>query len=319
MSAPLIVLYLTVFAGAMLAMQAVISGGRQAATHMRVANARMRRLNKREAHIDVIARQKKSRRLNADNEFTALFTRLNGLVRQSGLPLGRYGIYAALVATPLLLAVASYLWKSNYWLTGAATLTGLALPILVLKKCVSRRRDKIGSQLPEALDIIVRSLAAGHPVPVAMAMVAREMPPDPIGSEFGIATDEISYGSSMGVGVQRMAQRVGQQDFDLFAATVRLQERTGGNLAELLRSNAHTIRERQRMRLKIKAASAEGRMSAMILNVAPLLLYSAVQLTAPDFYGEVKGEKLMTYGFWAAGVWMLIGNLVMRRMINFRI
>lgn len=317
-SAPLIVLYLTIFAGAMLAMQVAINSGRQAATQMRVANARMRRLNKKDAHIDLIARQKKSRRLNADNDFTALFARLNALVRQSGLPLGRYGIYVALVVTPIALSGATFLWKSNYWLSGAAALAGLAMPILVLKKCVSRRRDKVGSQLPEALDVIVRSLTAGHPVPVAMAMVAREMA-DPIGSEFGVATDEISYGSSMGVGVQRMAERVGQQDFDLFAATVRLQERTGGNLAELLRSNAHTIRERQRMRLKIKAASAEGRMSAMILNIAPLLLYCAVQLTAPDFYGEVKGEKLMTYGFWGAGLWMLIGNLVMRRMINFRI
>jgi tight adherence protein B len=143
--------------------------------------------------------------------------------------------------------------------------------------------------------------------------------PDPIGSEFGMASDEISFGASISAAVQRMSDRVGHDDFELFSAMIRLQERTGGNLADLLRSNAKTIRDRQKMRLRIKAASAEGRMSAMILNLTPLALYFGIQALSPDFYGAVKDSPAVTYMFWGIGIWMGIGNLVMRKMINFKI
>ena len=181
-----------------------------------------------------------------------------------------------------------------------------------------RRRAEAVTQLPEALDVIVRSLGAGHPVPVAMALVAKEMP-DPIGSEFGMVSDEIAFGSQLTNAVQRFAERIGHPDFDLFAAMIRLQERTGGNLAQLLRANSDTIRGRQKMRLKIKAASAEGRTSAMILNLAPIAVFMLVNLLSPDFYGNVSDEPIVKKTFMAVTVWMFIGNLFMRKMINFKI
>ena len=112
---------------------------------------------------------------------------------------------------------------------------------------------------------------------------------------------------------------MGQDDFDLFAAMIRLQEKTGGNLAEILDNNASTIRARQRLRLKVRAASAEGRASAMILNAAPAALYILVNLLAPDFYGEVDDSPILNYVLVGVVVWMLIGNMVMRKMINFKV
>lgn len=315
---PIFTIYIMIFAAAFLAMQAVIGATRQATVRVRLGNARLRKLSGKENNIDAIAKMTKVKKLNDDSDWSGIKAKIDKLVLQSGAPLGAYGIYALMSIMPIILSVGLFLWKGSFILSGAGFVAGIFLPIIALKKLVTRRRTKVGAQLPEALDVIVRSLSAGHPVPVAMNMVAREMP-DPIGSQFGMASDEIAFGAGLGEGVQRMAERVGQVDFDLFAATVRLQERTGGNLAELLRSNAKTIRDRQRMRLKIQAASSEGRMSALILNIAPVLLYVAVQLTAPDFYGEVKGHKALTYGFWGAAIWMVIGNLVMRKMINFRI
>jgi tight adherence protein B len=269
-------------------------------------------------NVAVLAKMRKSRSLNKDGDLTVVIEWINRLVLQSGAPLGRWGIYSIMAVLPIVLALGLFVFKGDVRFSLGGLLAGLALPIWALKQLVKRRRAKVGRQLPEALDVIVRSLSAGHPVPVAMAMVGREMP-DPIGSEFGITSDEISYGASLGAGIARMSSRIGHPDFDLFSATVRLQERTGGNLAELLRSNADTIRNRQRMRLKIKAATAEGRMSALILNVAPILLYVAIRLTAPDFYNSVEGHPYMTYGTWGAIIWMGIGNLVMRKMIRFRI
>ena len=108
-------------------------------------------------------------------------------------------------------------------------------------------------------------------------------------------------------------------DIDLFAATIRLQERSGGNLVGLLKMNAHTVRERQKMRLKIKAASSEGRVSATILTAAPLLVIGVLQTVRPEFYGAIIHERPVQMILGGFAVWLFIGNLVMRRMIDMRI
>lgn len=311
-------IYLLVFCGGFLALQAIIGGGRQAAIRVRLANDRLRRMQKDEPQVEVLSKMRKDRSLGSEGELKALFIWLNQLVLHSGLPLGAYGIYVALPTFSLSLALTLFLIKGTLIWTGIGAILGLLLPIFILKFLVKRRRHKAVTQLPEALDVIIRSLAAGHPVPVAMALVGREMP-DPIGSEFGVASDEVSFGANMSAAVQRLADRIGHDDFELFSAMIRLQERTGGNLAELLRANAKTIRERQKMRLKIKAASAEGRMSAMILNLAPIIMYLLIRWASPEFYGDVQDNPVMTYAFWGIIIWMAIGNLVMRRMINFKI
>jgi tight adherence protein B len=217
------------------------------------------------------------------------------------------GAVVAFVATRQLLAVPV-----------GALLFGVGGPIMFLKFMGARRATALGHQLPQALEIVVRSLEAGHPVPTAISLVGREMA-DPIGTEFGMASDEIAYGATLEQAVERMSQRCQHPDIDLFAATVRLQERAGGNLTGLLKLNANTVRERHRMRLKIKAATAEGRMSAVILTAAPFVAGGALTLISPKFYGEVIHESFIQTGLIGMGVWVFIGNLVMRRMVDMRI
>ena len=315
---PIWLIYLLIFCGGFLALQAILGAGRQAAVKVKMANDRLRRMQSNEPQANVVAKIRKSRSLTESGDLQGAIIWLNELVMQSGLPLGSKGIYFVIPGTSLSLCLMFFLLKGTAtWACGGAVI-GLLLPILVLKFMVNRRRKKAVVQLPEALDVIVRSLSAGHPVPVAMGLVAREMA-DPIGSEFGIASDEVSFGSNISTAIQRLADRIGHDDFELFSAMIRLQERTGGNLAELLRANAKTIRDRQKMRLRIKACSAEGRMSAYILNVAPIALFLLIRLTSPDFYGDVSDSPLIKPAFIGVAIWMLIGNLVMRKMINFRI
>jgi tight adherence protein B len=197
-------------------------------------------------------------------------------------------------------------------------LVTLAGPIVVLKYLAGKRNKALGFQLPQALDVIVRSLEAGHPVPTAVALVGREMA-DPVGTEFGMAADEIAYGATLEQAVGRMAERCQHPDIDLFAATVRLQERAGGNLTGLLKLNANTVRDRHKMRLKIKAASSEGRASASILTAAPILTMGFITLSSPHFYGDVINEPVVRIGLVVIVVWLVLGNLVMRRMIDMRI
>jgi len=315
---PIYIIYFLIFCAGFLALQVIIGAGRQASVRVKLANDRLKRMKDNEPQSVVLSKMRKARGLNEGGDLEPLFNWIGQLVLQSGLPLGSHGIYFALGGFSVSLSLTLFLLKGTLFWAIAGAVLGLIAPIFILTFLVKRRRNKAVEQLPESLDVIIRSLAAGHPVPVSMALVAREMP-DPIGSEFGITSDEISFGSSISAAVQRMSDRVGHDDFELFSAMIRLQERTGGNLADLLRSNAKTIRDRQKMRLKIKAASAEGRMSAMILNLAPLALFLGVQALSPEFYGEVNDSPAVTYMFWGIGIWMGIGNLIMRKMINFKI
>jgi tight adherence protein B len=191
-------------------------------------------------------------------------------------------------------------------------------PLIYLRIKAGTRAELLSQQLPDALDVIVRSLEAGHPVPTAISLVGREMV-DPIGSEFGMVADEIAFGATLESAVAHLAERCRHPDIDLFAATIRLQDRSGGNLTGLLKMNAHTVRERHKLRLKIKAASSEGRVSAIILTSAPFVVFGMLQFLSPHYYGDVIHEKAIKIGLMGLGVWMFLGNLVMRRMIDMRI
>jgi tight adherence protein B len=149
-------------------------------------------------------------------------------------------------------------------------------------------------------------------------MVGREMT-DPIGSEFGIVTDEITYGADLETAMRNLYFRIGSDDLPLFVTAVAIQGSTGGNLGEILENLSGVIRQRFKMRRKIRALAAEGRASAMILSALPIGMFLVIQLIAPDFYRSVWHEDLTKILLSVAGAWMGIGNLIMFKMVNFKI
>lgn len=181
----------------------------------------------------------------------------------------------------------------------------------------NRRILRFTEQLPEVLDIIVRSLKAGHPLPISLALVAREMP-DPAGTEFGIASDEVTYGLALAAAMQNLSLRVGDPDsmFVVMATSVQLQ--TGGNLSEILGRLSKLIRDRFKLRRKVRALSSEGRYSAVALTVLPIVLFGVISLTAPTYFGDVWDNLTFRIAMAAAGVMLLIGYFVMVRMVNFK-
>jgi tight adherence protein B len=308
----------TMAAGAFFLMiQAALSLVTQAQTQ-RIVNRRLQFKDRFASTSEAMVELRKSRGLDADGNFAMPLERFNRLVVRSGVPYQPLK-WVAMSAGGALVAAGAYMHFVGGWMAalGICLLVFLLGPVFVLKHVAGKRRRKLAAQLPDALQIVCRSLESGHPVATAVALVAREMP-DPIGTEFGMTADEVSYGFSLTNAVQRMAERSGDPDVELFGATVRLQEKTGGNLCDLLKANTTTIRERQTMRLKVRAASSEGRMSALILTSAPFMVMLAIHLTQPSFYGNVIHDPLIRYGFAGLLVWMFIGNLVMRKMINFK-
>jgi tight adherence protein B len=200
---------------------------------------------------------------------------------------------------------------------GLFVASSAAIPVIALRSLRKRRLKRFGIQLPEALELITRGLKAGHPVPVAISMVAREMP-DPIGTEFGVIADEVTFGSDLVSALNALFERVGHEDLPLFVTAVAIQSSSGGNLREILDGLSATIRERGKLRRKVRAISTEGRMSAYILTAVPALLFASIMVMMPEFYRDVWDEPMTWYLIGGAIFWLMLGNAMMFKMSNFK-
>jgi len=315
---PRIIFLILTFAAVFTAGQAVWGLVRVAGAKRQV-NRRLKVAEGAGSLADLVLELRKQRGLDEHGNSRILVRWFSNLVVRSGVAYQprRWFILCAVLALSAYMLV--FMWTHSPLIGLAVTpMVSIVLPLMYLNFKAGARAKAIGAQLPNALEIIVRSLEAGHPVPTAVALVGREMP-DPLGSEFGMAGDEIAYGATLEQAVGRIADRCRHPDVDLFAATIRLQEKSGGNLTGLLKMNAKAVRERTKMRMKIKAASSEGRASAMILTGAPFGVLGILTVSAPHFYGDVIHEQFVQIGLTGFGIWMFIGNMVMRRMIDMRI
>ena len=151
--------------------------------------------------------------------------------------------------------------------------------------------------MPLALDVINRAVRAGHPVVSAVHLAAQELG-DPIGTEFGLVIDETTYGADFKDALLSFARRTGSADAHFFAASIAIQSETGGNLAEILAGLASVIRGRMTLTKRIKALASEGKASATLLSVLPVVLISAMTLIHPAFYTS----KFFRPGLLARGI-----------------
>ena len=316
---PIYLVWLFVALAAGLTVEAVYLTCYSAASYRSRINRRLMLSRDRTDRESVLVELRRERGLTAGGDYRLGLVALNRLILQSGLTVGltRLAVIVA-VGSVLAFGVVMAVRGSIVEAAVAALLAATALPYLALHMLRSRRQKKFGAQFPDALDIIVRSLRAGHPVPIAITMVGREMP-DPIGSEFGVVADEITYGADLETAMRNLYCRLGSDDLPLFVTAVAIQGSTGGNLGEILENLSGVIRQRFKMRRKIHALAAEGRASAMILSALPIGMFAVIQFIAPDFYGSVWNEHLTKVLLFGAGGWMAFGNLVMFKMVNFKI
>lgn len=195
---------------------------------------------------------------------------------------------------------------------------GFGLPFGGLAFAADARKKKFLDQFPNAVDLVARSLQAGHPIPVALGIVA-EQSPDPIGSEFGIAIDEMSFGLDRDEALSNMVQRFPLPELHLFVAAIQITRETGGNLAEVFLKLADVIRGKATLRKKVSALTAEGRMSCFILAVLPVGLFAVLTFMRPDFYGDVASDPLFGPMMTVPPILLIIGIVVIWRMVNFKI
>ncbi|TPM93436.1 type II secretion system F family protein [Mesorhizobium sp. B2-1-3A] len=281
-------------------------------------NRRLKRLGEESTAEQSLQGLLQERGLTGSGDFSFGAIGLNRLYTQSGItgnPLAFAAVFL-FAGLSLALVLTLLLGFSVPVAVIAFLLVGFALPILVLRRARNKRIQKFATQLSDALDMIVRSLRAGHPTTVAIGLVAREMP-DPLGTEFGIVSDEITFGLSLEQAVRKLSERVGFEGLHLLSVSLSIQSKTGGNLTEILSNLSSVLRERRKMRLKIRALSAEGRVSAWIISLFPVLMFGILYVVAPTFYGDVWGSPLILPVFLIFGLWALLGDFIMYRMVNF--
>jgi tight adherence protein B len=316
---PIYLIWLLVAASAVLTVEAVYLLCLTTSSYRGQINRRLMLAKDRVDRESVLIALRRERGLSKSGDYRFNFLALNRLILQSGITLGLSRLLVVIGIASVVVFVTVVSLRGNF-IEGAlaAVLSATALPYLALRLLRRRRQKRFGAQLPDALDTIVRSLRAGHPVPIAVSMVGREMP-DPIGTEFGIVSDEITYGADLETAMRNLYGRIGSDDLPLFVTAVGIQTSTGGNLGEVLENLSGVIRQRFKMRRKIRALAAEGRASAMILSALPIGLFIVVQVTSPDFYASVWHEHLTKLLLGGAACWMLIGNMIMFKMVNFKI
>jgi len=254
--------------------------------------------------------------------------RLEKMLRTSGLPfspvqiaawmvMAAFGIFLVTLAVAVLTGFGITLGVVVMIATFAGVV-GVALPLLVFSRKADRRHKRLMEQFPVALDIFVRGLRAGHPVASALDLLTREMS-DPIGSEFGLAADEVTYGADLRDALHNMAERCDLDDMRMFVVSLAIQNETGGNLAEILENLTKVIRERASMAMMVRALSSEGRMTGMILTALPLAAFAVLFVLNPAFYLDVAGDPAFMIGFAGLILLYFIGFFTIRRMVDLKV
>ncbi len=223
-----------------------------------------------------------------------------------------------LLITAVCFAVPSFAVHQYFHIVLPALAVGIVAGAAPCTWVLMKRKKRFGKfeeQLPEALDLMVSALRAGHSLIAAMGLVSRESP-DPVGAEFKLCFDEQNYGLELKAALENMIHRVPLQDLKITATAILIQKESGGNLAEVLDKTAHVIRERFRLKRQVKVHTAQGRMTGWVLSLLPVVLGTALYFLNPKMtsilWHRAIGIKLM----WAAGGMTLIGGLVIRNIVN---
>lgn len=195
---------------------------------------------------------------------------------------------------------------------------GYVTVFLWLRGKARRRLEIFEEQLPDAVDLIVRSLRIGHPLIAAVNIVAQEMA-DPLGSEFGLIADEAAYGMPITESLDRLATRIEVPDLRFLAVAVTIQTQSGGNLAEILSGLSQVVRSRFKLFRRIGAITAEARWSGWFLSVFPILALILVQIVQPGYYDAVADHPLFAPGAGAVLVLLVLNVIFMRWMVSIKV
>ena len=187
-----------------------------------------------------------------------------------------------------------------------------------LSSKAKKRMDLFEEQLPDAVELMVRSLRVGHPFASSVNIVAQEMP-DPLGTEFGILVDEANFGADISESLRKMTERVDVQDLRFLAVAVAIQSQSGGNLAEVLEGLGKVIRSRFKLFRRVNAITAEAKWSGWFLSFFPIIALIAINVLQPDYYDGVENTPVFLPLAIIVVIFLIVNIIFMHMMVNFKV
>ena len=201
---------------------------------------------------------------------------------------------------------------------GVSVAMGVGAVFVWINGKAKKRMALIEEQLPDAVELMVRSLRVGHPFSSALNIVAKEIP-DPLGTEMGMISDEAAYGRDVGEALKAMAERLDMQDMRFLAVAVTIQQTSGGNLAEILHGLAQVIRSRFKLFRRVNAITAEAKWSGKFLSGFPLLALIGINIAQPTYYDKVIDTPVFVPAALVVAGFLLANMFFMRMLVNIKV
>ncbi|RMH45997.1 MAG: pilus assembly protein TadB [Alphaproteobacteria bacterium] len=315
------IIYGAIFVGVLLLVEGIYLTvfGKSISMNRRV-NRRLEMLEKGAGREEVLEQLRKEMSQHLNSSSIPLYSIIADKAQKGNIAFSP----KALVAVMGILSVVCFV------LLSVGTEAGLPIRIIVsvamgvgavyvwVNNKAKKRLALIEEQLPDAIELMVRSLRVGHPFSAAIGIVAKEVP-DPLGSEFGIIADEAAYGGDVSESLKALAERMDMQDLRFLAVAVSIQQKSGGNLAEILEGLSKVIRARFKLFRRVKAITAEAKWSGMFLSVFPLIALVAINVLQPNYYDKVKDTAAFIPAALVVAVFLTVNVIFMKMMVNIKV
>lgn len=282
-------------------------------------NALVGRGGRAESSTDLLLRQalQEVDKKTILDQLTPEFLKLNKAIEQADANVKPSALFAVAVGSSFTGLVACA-WLVNVYVAPVVGLLLFGGPFLWLFWKRKKRLDTFAAQLPDAMELTARALRAGHSLAAGMHVVADEMPP-PISKEFARVYEEQNLGIQLEESLRTMADRVPNLDLKFFVTSVAIQRQTGGDLAEILDRIGYVIRERYKILGQVKALSAEGRLSGVVLIALPIGLFFLMLWMKPDYISELWTDPMGIKMSIGALIAMVIGAFVIKKIVDIKV
>ncbi|MGR3501710.1 type II secretion system F family protein [Pseudaestuariivita sp.] len=315
------IIYLSIFIGVVVLVEGIylVAFGKSISLNAKV-NRRLEMLDKGKGREEVLEKLRKEMNLHGDTRQVPLYSLLADRAEKAAIafsPAQLMGLMAGLAFVAFVVLTVGTQTQLMLRIPAAIGI-GIGGVFVWVNHKAKKRLAMIEEQLPDAVELMVRSLRVGHPFSSAISIVAKEVE-DPIATEFGIIADEAAYGRDMGEALTHMAERLGMQDLRFLAVAVSIQQQSGGNLAEILMGLAKVIRARFRLFRRVKAITAEAQWSGKFLSGFPVGALIVIQLTDPNYYDDVLDHPWFIPACVLVAGFLVANLVVMRMLVNIKV
>lgn len=315
------IIYGLIFVGVLVLVEGLylVAFGKSISLNSRV-NRRLEMLEKGTRREEVLEKLRKEMRQHMDAKSIPLYSLLSEKAQKAAIAFSPKQLLMLMAG----LAVMAFLGLTIGTETQPAVRGLLSVVIGVgavyfwVSSKANKRMGMIEEQLPDAVELMVRSLRVGHPFSNAISIVSKEIQ-DPLASEFGVISDESAYGRDVGEALKDMAERLDMQDMRFLAVAVTIQQQSGGNLAEILAGLAKVIRARFRLFRRVKAITAEAKWSGKFLSAFPLVALVVINVGDPNYYDEVRDHAMFIPACFLVGIMLVINLYVMRVLTDIKV